>query len=395
MATNIADQQGLKDVTHGLKVIDCDSHFTEPPDLWTSRAPAKYRDRVPQVRTVDGHDQWFVEGNVDWGQLGATVIDTDGGKYQTITLPKFEQLHRASWDPKARVTFMDEYGIWASVVYPNAAGMSAAKFMSTIKDSELELDCIRTYNDAIAEWQQQSGNRLFPQAMLPMKDLDATLKEMRRATEDLELKGFAISDNLPAQGLPDYNDPHWEPFWELANSLQVPLNFHVGGTLVDAAPAVWKSFGFQERLAISTTLFEMSNAAIIGNFLFSGLFDKYPNLKLVSVESGLGWLPFYLESLEYQLDEMVPTQERKMKRRPKEYFRDHFYVMFWFEDAGPRNLIEQIGVNNVLFETDFPHPTCLYPKNREHLNDVLSGWDDHTLRRVLQDNAVELYRIEI
>src|SRR5262249_45405362 len=125
--------------------------------------------------------------------------------------------------------------------------------------------------------------RLFPQALLPMRDREATLKEVRRCVEDLHLTGFTVSDNLSAQDLPEYNEPFWQPFWELVNELEVPLNFHIGGTVIDARPAIWKTYSYRETTAIATTMFELSNAITLDNFLMSGLLDKYPNVKLVSV----------------------------------------------------------------------------------------------------------------
>jgi predicted TIM-barrel fold metal-dependent hydrolase len=137
---------------------------------------------------------------------------------------------------------------------------------------------------------------------------------------------------------------------------------------------------------------------IIANLCMSNMFDRYPNLKIVSAESGIGWVPFFLESLEYQVDEMVAGRDEgpdSPKRRPTDYFRGHLYVTFWFEESGPAKLLKDIGVQNVLVETDIPHPTCLYPGTQEHFAKVLSGVDDYTKRRVLQDNAAELYHIDL
>jgi predicted TIM-barrel fold metal-dependent hydrolase len=129
----------------------------------------------------------------------------------------------------------------------------------------------------------------------------------------------------------------------------------------------------------------------------SNLFDRFPNLKIVSAESGIGWVPFILESMEFQFDEMVtePEEVGHTKRRPADYFRDHIYVMFWFEKVGAQKLIADVGVKNVLVETDIPHPTCLYPNPKAHFLRVLDGLDDNSKRRVLQDNAAELYGIKL
>jgi predicted TIM-barrel fold metal-dependent hydrolase len=199
--------------------------------------------------------------------------------------------------------------------------------------------------------------------------------------------------------MPDYGMPDWQPFFEYVNHARVPLDFHVGsgatvGPGMPGAPP-WPSFGPERHLAIFACLFSMDNARMVTNLVFSGLFDRYPNLKFVSVESGIGWIPYILEAAEYQLDEMCPNEGKLLQRRPKEYFRDHIYACFWFEDFGPRKMIEGIGAGNILFETDFPHPTCLYPKSQEHVANVLRDLDPAVRRRVLQDNAVELYRLPV
>jgi predicted TIM-barrel fold metal-dependent hydrolase len=150
-------------------------------------------------------------------------------------------------------------------------------------------------------------------------------------------------------------------------------------------------------MAISATQAYMSNVRIISNLCMSDLFDRYPRVKIVSAESGIGWIPFVLEALEYQLDQMVtdPRERSLQKRRPTDYFRDHLYATFWFETAGPSKLMAEIGVGNVLIETDVPHPTCLYPGAREHFAEVMGQLAPDVRRRVLQDNAAELYKLPI
>jgi predicted TIM-barrel fold metal-dependent hydrolase len=157
----------------------------------------------------------------------------------------------------------------------------------------------------------------------------------------------------------------------------------------------WGSFGPQRKLASIATLMYMSNAYTVNCFMLSGLFDRYPKLKLVSVESGCGWVPFVMEASEYQWDEMAPDEAKELQRRPIEYFRDHIYATFWFEDFGVKHYIETIGANNLLFETDFPHPTCLYPESQAHLAKVLERLDPGVRSRVIQDNAQELYKIDL
>jgi predicted TIM-barrel fold metal-dependent hydrolase len=131
----------------------------------------------------------------------------------------------------------------------------------------------------------------------------------------------------------------------------------------------------------------------MSNLMVSGILDKYPNLKIGLIESGAGWVPFWLEAMEHQLDEFRTAENRGLKLRPKEYFKRHFWVTFWFETFAPTKMLETIGVDKLLFETDFPHPTSLYPGVQSKLVDVLGGYDFATRKRVLQQNACDLYRL--
>jgi predicted TIM-barrel fold metal-dependent hydrolase len=144
----------------------------------------------------------------------------------------------------------------------------------------------------------------------------------------------------------------------------------------------------------------INNAGYMANFLLSGLFDRYENLKIVSVESGVGWIPYMLEQLEYQIDQTVtePIERASLgKRTPREYFRDHFYSMFWSEvfPIQSKEIREWIGIKNILFETDYPHYSSLYPSPMDRVLQVTDGMDDYSKRRILQDNAVELFQLPL
>jgi hypothetical protein len=169
-------------------------------------------------------------------------------------------------------------------------------------------------------------------------------------------------------------------------------NFHLNAA-IDPNTLTWEGFGFEQTLSVVATMFSIGNAATLGNWMVSGRLDRHPGLKIGLIESGMGWVPFAVEALEHQFDEMLPTKKGLLNKRPWQYFRDHFYCTFWFEKVGPKLLLETIGVDNVMFETDFPHPTSLYPGVQAHLKDVLGGYDRTVQKKVLQDNATKLYRL--
>ena len=414
--TTIPTSKEAPDLLDGVRIIDCDSHFTEPPDLWTSRAPSVWRDRVPVQKTVDGVTAWYLNDEV-WASTGGNTIRTGREKVLgSHVVQPFDVVDRSAWNVKERLELLDAMDVQAQIIYPNGVGFSS-NHVFAIEDTDQRTAVLRMYNDFYVDMQEESGHRLFPQAMLPIWDMDLTIQEMERLL-DKGIRGFTLSDKPEMIGLAELPDPYFEPMWDLFNQSGAVANFHIGAGArreeleamrkqsvdhdelrgIPAVPSTfWHSFGKQRRLAIHATQMYMSNVRIIVNLCMSNMFDRYPNLKVVSAESGIGWVPFILESLEYQLDEMVTTVEERglAQRRPSDYFRDHIYVMFWYEHVGPTKLIEDVGVNNVMVETDVPHPTCLYPGAKEHFAKVMSHLDPHVRRRVLQDNAAELYRIPI
>ena len=129
--------------------------------------------------------------------------------------------------------------------------------------------------------------------------------------------------------------------------------------------------------------------------LYSGILERFPKVKIVSVESGIGWIPFMLEALDYEWEETGSTAECKLQMPPSEYFKRQVYGCFWFEKTAPKKLIESVGEDNIMFETDFPHPTCLYPDVQGYLKEVTANWSDTTKRKILRDNAAQLYKINV
>jgi predicted TIM-barrel fold metal-dependent hydrolase len=402
----------------GMRIIDCDSHFTEPADLWLARAPAALKGRVPVQRTIDGITHWYLEGE-RWCDTGGNTVRRGGEKLLgTFRHQPFEDLDPSSWSVKERLSMLDKLGIYAQILYPNAVGFSS-NYIADIKDSSLRASILRMYNDFNVDIQQESRGRLFPQGLLPFWDMDFAVAEMKRLL-DQGIRGFTLSDRPEALGLPSLLDPYFDRLWDLFNESGAVANFHIAaGATKDEVEAlrasvtgaktadhsldpkgeepVWRGVPRQRWAATNSVQLFTSNVRTITNLCFSNLFDRFPKLKVMSVESGLGWIPFVLEAMEYQFSELV-TEKAELayaKRRPVEYFHEHIYTSFWFEKIGVEKLLEDVGVHQVLVETDFPHPTCLYPRPVEHFANVMRNLDRSTIKRVLQDNAAGLFRIPL
>ncbi|HEY0958723.1 MAG TPA: amidohydrolase family protein [Novosphingobium sp.] len=384
-------QKGLPPELAGIKIVDCDTHFSEPPDLFTSRAPEKYKDRAPRQANLNGNDRWVVDGR-DFGSTGGNVIRKDNNKLLgRMAFPTMAEGHPGAWEIKPRLQAMDDMGIWAQICYHNS-GVTQAGSLMALKDEEFALWVMRTFNDAAAERQVESGQRLFPVVMLPTWNQKELLKEAQRCVVDLNLKAFVMPDLPERLGVPAYGDPYWDPFFDLCEQTGTPINFHLNAA-IDPNDFTFNNFGFEQKLSVVSMMFAVCNAATLGNWIVSGILDRHPKLKIGLIESGMGWVPFVLESMEHQFNEMLPKELSSLQRRPWEYWRDNFWCTYWFESIGPKQLLETVGVDKVLFETDFPHPTSLYPGVQEHLVETLGGYDYGIRKKVLQDNAVKLYNL--
>ncbi len=377
----------------GIKIVDCDTHITEAPDMFTSRAPAALKSKVPYVKLdADGVERWYV-GDRNFGSMGGNVIRKDNNKLLgRLAFPKLEQAHPGGHLIKERLQAMDDMGVHAQIAYQNSGVTQAGSLMS-LGDPALALAIIQIFNDTSAEYQQTSGQRIFNMAHLPFWDQKELEKEARRCI-DMGLKGFVLPDTPERVGVPSFLQDYWTPFLEMCDATGTPLNFHLNAAM-DPGTLTWDGFEFEQTLSVVATMFSIGNAATLGNWMVSGRLDRHPTLKIGLIESGMGWVPFAVEALEHQFNEMLPRFSKQLTRRPWQYFHDHFMCSFWFEKIGPKQLLETIGVDNVMFETDFPHPTSLYPGVQEHLRDVFSGHSKEVAKKVLQDNPVRFYNLPV
>ena len=155
----------------------------------------------------------------------------------------------------------------------------------------------------------------------------------------------------------------------------------------------WESQDEDTKLAIGGTLLFIGNARVVTNIILSGMLDRHPELKMVSVESGVGWVPFILEALDYEMSENAPKQLEALEMLPSEYFKRNLYATFWFEKNNVPALVAAVGEDSILFETDFPHPTCLYPNPLQTVEAKMETLTPEIRRKIFGENARQLYRL--
>jgi predicted TIM-barrel fold metal-dependent hydrolase len=380
-------------------VVDADSHWCEHPELFTRLAPAKYRDRVPHVEEIDGEPKWVFDGHVMGRFSAGGVIARDGTKApadEALHHWTIEQIHVGAYDPEVRLEVLDECGIDAQVIFPSTIGLGGQD-LAFVEDDLLRRLTIELYNDAQAQIQAESGNRLLPLPLMPAWDVDACVAEAERVAA-LGARGVNMTSDPDDLGAPDLANRAWDPFWETCAGLQLPVHFHIGASVTGMTfygKYPWPSHPANTRLAIGGTLLFIGNARVVTNLILSGMFDRHPDLKMVSVESGCGWIPFILETLDYEMAENAPEELAELEKMPSEYFRSNLYATFWFEKNRNKlpDLVEAVGEDNILFETDFPHPTCMYPKPLEAVAEKMATLSLEAQRKILGENARKLYRL--
>ena len=226
---------------------------------------------------------------------------------------------------------------------------------------------------------------------------NAAVAEVSRV-HALGLRGINTNSDPQNQGYPDLADRHWDPLWAACAELDMPVNFHIGASATSMSwlgSMPWPSFDDERKLALGSLGVMISNFRTIGNLLLSGVLERHPTLHVVSVESGLGWIPFLLEGLDYELGECAPHIAEHLSMLPSEYFRRQVHACYWFEREHLRGALDALGSDNILFETDFPHPTCLYPDSLSRAAEPLPEVQPEVRRKILSTNAAALYRIPV
>jgi predicted TIM-barrel fold metal-dependent hydrolase len=381
-----------------LSIIDVDSHVTEPPDLWTSRISDKWGDKVPHVRWDEEaqEERWFI-GTTKLSGVGASAC-AGWDKHFPNYPPRLSDTDPAAWDPQHRLQRLDELGVTTQLLYPNVLGVHSASIIA-LKDAELMLDCVRAYNDFISDFSSADPNRLVPLTMLPFWDLDASVAEIERCYRKGH-KGVVTAAKFDAVGYPALASGHWDPIFAAAQSLELSINFHVGFSALaqsDLEKAYGANFEMRQFVKDSVMVF-LGNATTIVDLILSGLCDRFPRLNFVSVESGAGYIPYLLEAMDWQwLNTDCPTSFPKTAL-PSEIFRRQVYGTFWFEDQS----LDAIGplVDNLMFETDFPHPTSLSPgpaSMADRPSDMaerhLARFPAETVAKLLHGNAARVYHL--
>ena len=360
-------------------IISADSHVTEPPDTYSSRIDAKYRDDAPRmVRDDNLGDVFRIPGMkvpVPMGLVAAAGKQAE--ELRTFGV-KFEDLHRGGWDPVARLGDQDRDGVSAEVIYPTV-GMALCNH----KDLDYKRACMQAYNRWMAEFCATSPDRLIGVGQTAMRTPEEGIADLREIV-GLGLRGVMMPGH---PGYEDYDHPDYDPFWQAAIELGLPLSFHVLTTR-DMAPVRGpKLNGFMSIIR--------ANQDVIGTLIFSAVFDRNPDLRIVCVEADAGWVPHYMYRMDHAFDRhrhWLPAGT--LSRRPSDYFRDCVYTTFQ-DDWVAFQVADLLNARRLMWANDFPHSDSTWPWSQEMLAEHTAHLTTEQRDWILHDNAAELYALSV
>ena len=368
-------------------LISSDSHVLEPSDLWTKGLPANMRDRAPRVMWNEKRGVWM------FGCDEVTPQPITFSFVAGVDLDNLPDMHKAGysaarpggWDPIARIEDMKIDGVSAEVLYP-----SLGLGLYWIKDVEFQEACFRAYNDWLIEYCAAVPDRLVGLAMISMWNVDHAVEELRRC-KDAGLRGAMIWERPPDSHsfLKDDNDP----FWAAAAEMDMPVALHI---LTDYGVTKWRVENAPTgplRYRSSTMMqFEIEYAVF--DLIFGGALERYPNLKIISVENEYNWLAALLVRMDKSYERFRREMPLGLSMKPSEYVRRQMRFTFFNDAIGPLTA-NYIGTDLLMWSSDYPHQNSTWPHSRDVIARDLGGFSPEDRDKMLWKNVVELHKLSI
>ena len=390
-------------------IISVDDHIVEPATTWTDRIPTKYHDVCPRIVRAPMGEITFVGGKLTV-KPGSEGNPTDWWHYEDLKRPllrvdsavgvprdevtmkgiTYADMRPGSYSQKERLGDMDTNHIEASLCFPTFPRFCGQTYTEA-KDKELALLCVEAYNDyQVEEWCAGTGGRLIPLVIVPLWDPQLAAAEVRRnAARGVHAVCFS---EIPAYlGLPSIHDPdnYWDPFFQACDETSMIVNMHIGSS------SKMPSTSADAPAAVGSSLTHINAELSMTDFLLSGLFERFSNLKVAYSEGQIGWIPHLLHRMDvvWEDNRGWGGVADKVPNPPSSYFKDHVFGCF-FDDPNGLMLIDQIGEDNITYESDYPHSDSTWPRTREIAEKQMAGLTDEQRYKVVRGNAIKLFSLD-
>lgn len=368
-------------------ILSSDSHVFEPPDLWTQRIDKAFKDRAPRMRRVGDVDHLVIEDGQSIAGIG--LISNAGARYEapeTISdHARFEDVHEGGYEPQQHLKDMVIDGVYGEVLYP-----SQGLFYYKVADPALFSAICRAYNDWLAEFCSADTDRLKAIAMLNVDDVADAVSELER-TAKLGFCGAMIAE-YPVEER-RYDRPEYEPLWAAAAAHNMPISLHTATRRAHTNKAIGeRTVHDASRRATKVFLPALSMCDMI----FAGVFERHPNFKLAIVEFEVSWVPYVLTNMDYTYRERNEEALYRFKgdTMPSDFFRRNVYISFQEDDIGIR-LRDQIGIDCLMWGSDYPHSESTFPRSREVLDEILADVPEAERAKIVCDNTARLYGFDV
>jgi predicted TIM-barrel fold metal-dependent hydrolase len=358
------------------RLISGDSHFTEPGDLFTKRVAAAFKDRAPRTQKFEHGDGWIFEGhpeprNFGWNNCAGLPPE------QMQEWAHFEDIRKGGWDPAERIKEQDLDGVTAEVMYPTP---SLQSYIASVEDEAFHLALVQAYNDWVSEYVAYDPARFCGLVFLPNRGgAKVAIKEMNRV---LGRPGMRA---VMASAYPNGStviSPEEDLLWAALQERKVSFNIHVAMGLGGPRP------NHKTKLPGYGRFFDAPNRLI--EFIFSGVFDRFPGLEVAIAEVDFGWVPYAKEQIDNNYQRLEKVSHFGLKRMPSEYIDEHFYFGYMTDSFGLENL-RFMNPERVIWSTDYPHISADYPYSWRTIQASMSGVPAPVKAAILHGNAERLY----
>jgi len=357
--------------------ISADSHISEVEDCFADIDPV-FEDRRPKA--VFDTDRGAILAIEDLGiKVPMGIICTAGRNPEDFGKPvDWHELHPAGHDPAARLAIQDEEGVKAEVLYP-----SLGMVLCNHPDADYKTACFHAYNRWLADYCSHAPQRLFGAGQAAVKNAAEGADELR-AIADQGFKAVMMS-GMPGEA--DYDDAQYDKLWATAQELGLPLCFHI---LTNPAYSGHRGPKINALLNVVRSCQD-----IIGLMIYSGVFDRFPDLKVVCVEADAGWAPHYA----YRMDHIYNrhrfwNKAPELSRLPSEYFYENIYMTFQ-DDWTAVKMVDQLNINRLLWANDFPHSDSTWPLSQQLVAQHMAHLTPQQQRLILRDNCIELFGMDV
>jgi predicted TIM-barrel fold metal-dependent hydrolase len=359
----------------------------EVPSLWADRVEKRLRDRAPRLATMqDGGEQWLLDGKVlldgRASRAGALLADRNEDPTRWADVPA------AAFTPAERLKAMDSAGIDYSVLYPTVAGLAGEAF-GALADTDLEIACVRAYNDWLIEEWVCASDRFIPQCLVPIWPVEAAMEEARRAVARGHRGVIFPSLPMHLRKVPHVSGSEYDRFWSTCEELNVPVCLHAG-----ASPELQSPLPPQMKPALAAAIDAatkpVSSVFVLSLYSFSRVLLRHPKLRLVLAESALSWGMLYLEWADHQFEHDGLAREG-YELTPSQMFKRQCFFNSWYDPIAP--FTDYIGAEHILWSTNFPLANSTWPRTRETIDRCFKNVPAEVRENVLWKNAAQLYRL--